>query len=87
MKSDFLSLNARDLLKGLITAVIMAVITFLYEALGAGKPLDITLLKSVGMIALGTGLAYLVKQFGTNSQGQMLTTEKNATPEIVKKLN
>ncbi len=80
MKSNFFTLNARDFFKGLVVALITAVITFLYEAIAAGKPLDLALFKSVGMIALSAGLAYVLKNLGTNSQGQMLTTEKNATP-------
>jgi hypothetical protein len=77
MKSNFLTLSARDFFKGLIVALISAVITFLYEAILAGKPLDLELLKSVGMIAFSAGLAYLLKNLGTNSAGEILKTEKS----------
>lgn len=76
VRSDFLNLNGRDYLKGLIVALLTAVITFLYEWIAAGKPLDLSLLKTVGLVALSAGLAYLLKNLGTNSSGQILKTEK-----------
>lgn len=75
-RSDFLSVNARDFFKGLILAVITAVVTFLYEKILAGEPLDIALLKSAGMTALAALLAYIIKNFFTNSNGDILTPEK-----------
>lgn len=77
MKSKFLSLSTRDWIKGLIVAIITAVITALYEAIIAGKPLDLTLLKSVGLVALAAGLAYILKNLGTNSAGEILKTENS----------
>ena len=77
MKSKFLTLSAKDWIHGLLIAIITAVITFLYEAIAAGNPLDLELLKSVGMIALGAGLAYLIKKLGTNSAGEILKTERS----------
>jgi multisubunit Na+/H+ antiporter MnhB subunit len=76
MRSSFLNLNAKDFIKGLIVALITAVIAFLYEWIAAGKPLDLSMLKTVGLVALSAGLAYILKNLGTNSQGQILKTEK-----------
>jgi len=84
MKADFLKLNVQDLFKGLVVALLTAVITFFYEAIAAGKPLDLALLEAVGKIALAAGLGYLLKNLGTNSQNQLLVPEKKATPEVVK---
>jgi hypothetical protein len=75
MRSNFLNLNLRDFFKGLVLAVITAVVAFLYEKLLAGVPLDLTLLKAVGMTALAAFLAYLLKNLFTNSQGEILTPE------------
>jgi hypothetical protein len=75
MRSNFLNLNLRDFLKGLLLAVITAVVAFLYEKLLAGVPLDLELLKAVGMTALASFLAYLLKNLFTNSQGEILTPE------------
>jgi hypothetical protein len=75
MRSNFLNLNLRDFFKGLVLAVITAVVAFLYEKLLAGVPLDLELLKAVGMTALAAFLAYLLKNLFTNSAGEILTPE------------
>ena len=74
MKSKFLNLNLKDLGKGLLTAVIVAVITYLYEVLGTGNLTSIDW-KTVGITALIAGVGYLFKNLVTNSEGQPLKTE------------
>jgi VIT1/CCC1 family predicted Fe2+/Mn2+ transporter len=76
MKSNFLNLNLQDLGKGLIVAVIAAVLTFAYEALQAGTLFAPGTFKTVGMVALGAALSYLIKNLFTNSTGQILKSEK-----------
>lgn len=76
VRSTFLSLNLRDLLKGLLMAVLSAVITYAYEAIQAGVVFDVEFLKSMGMVSLSTVLAYLLKNLLDNSQGQFLKKEE-----------
>jgi hypothetical protein len=71
----FLSLNLRDFFKGLVLAIITAVITWAYEAIQAGTLFDPASLKAVGMVALAAILAYLIKNLITNSKGEILTPE------------
>jgi hypothetical protein len=75
MRSAFLSLNLRDFFKGLVLAVLAAIITYAYEAVQTGVLFDLAFLKSAGMVALSAVLAYLVKNLFTNSQGQIATAE------------
>ncbi len=75
MRSTFLSLNLRDFIKGLVLAVLAAVIAYAYEAVQAGTLFDIAFLKSSGMVALSAVLAYLVKNLFTNSEGKIATPE------------
>ena len=74
MKSNFLNLNLTDLTKGLVVAVLTAVITYLYEALQSG---DFTSFdwKVVGTTALIAAIGYLSKNLLTNSEGQVLSPE------------
>lgn len=73
MKAKFLRLNARDFFKGMIIAIIAAVITFLTNELQAGTTID---LKRIGITALIAFLSYLVKNLFTNSKDEILTPEK-----------
>lgn len=75
MRSKLFWLNARDFLKGLFLAVITAVITFLISELQSGASIDVTLFKRIGITALIAFLSYLVKNFLTNSKGEILTAE------------
>jgi hypothetical protein len=74
MNSDFLRLNAKDFLKGLLVAVIMAFVSSLHEVLIAGT-FDFTwlVMKPIVMVSLGAGLSYLIKNFFTNSAGSLGT--------------
>jgi len=75
MRSAFLTLNWRDFFKGLVLAVITAVITWAYEAIQSGTLFASGSLKTIGMVALGALLAYLIKNFITNTKGEILTPE------------
>lgn len=73
MKSKFLTLNAKDFLKGLIIAVLTAIITFLYTSIQANNlVLD---WKGMAISALTAGLAYLTKNLLTNSKDTLLSKE------------
>ena len=76
MRSGFLKLNARDFAKGLLLAVITAVITGLYELLQSGTfAFDWLTLKPIVIAAVSAALAYLLKNLFTNTEGQILTKD------------
>ena len=73
MKSNFLSLNWADFGKGLLVAVLSAVLGVVTTSLNAGSlTFD---WKVIGTVALSAGLAYITKNFFSNSVGQVLKTE------------
>jgi len=74
MKSTFLNLNSADFLKGLIVAVITAVISVVYTTLQSG--VVIINWKDVTIAAATAALAYITKNLLTNSTDQFLTKEK-----------
>lgn len=75
MKSNFLNLNFKDFSKGLLVAVITAVLTYLYEVIQTG---DFTAIdwKMVGSTALIAAVGYLAKNLLTNSDGEPLKVER-----------
>lgn len=61
--SNQFSLSLKDILKGLLVAVITPVITIIMTSVNAGQlTFD---WKAIGIVALAAGLAYLVKNFFT----------------------
>ena len=75
-KSNILKLNWKDILKGFILAVILAVVTGVYQAIEAGN-FELTWLffKPILLTGLGGGLAYLIKNWLTNSEDQFIKKE------------
>lgn len=72
--STFLNLNVQDLTKGLIVTMLTSVLTIAYNTVSAGSlTFD---WKAIGLAALTSGLAYLMKNLLTNSEGQFLGKEK-----------
>ena len=76
MKSAFLKLNLKDLIKGFITAIFMALITAAYQALEAGT-ISFTweFWQPIVYSSVGAGLAYIIKNWLTNSGDEILTSE------------
>lgn len=70
MNSTFLTLNSKDFLKGLVVAVITAVITIVYTSVQAGN-LNFDW-KAIGVTALSSALAYIMKNLFSNSAGELL---------------
>lgn len=63
--SNQYSVSTKDVLKGLLVAVITPVITIIMTSVNAGQlTFD---WKAIGIVALAAGLAYLVKNFFTPS--------------------
>lgn len=72
--STLLNLNIQDLAKGLIVTMLTSVLTIAYQTVSAGSlTFD---WKAIGLTALTSGLAYLMKNLLTNSEGQFLGKEK-----------
>lgn len=70
------TLKLSDFWRGLIIAVVMAVLTVVYESIQKGS-LDISW-NSVLLAGIGAGASYLLKNLGTGQGGRMLT---NAPPK------
>lgn len=74
MNSSFLKLNIKDFLKGLIVAIISAVLGVISTSLQLGSlTFD---WKLIGTIALSAGVAYITKNLFQNSSGDIGTEKK-----------
>lgn len=73
MKSKLFKLNATDLLRGLIVAVVTAILTGLYDLVQSGGTLSMKAVFIPGILAM---LSYLIKNLFTNSNDQVLKSEK-----------
>lgn len=74
MKTNGLfSINFKDIAKGLIMAVITALMTGVYTSIQSGTfPPDAAGLKTMGLSALAAAIAYLLKNFMTNSNDEFM---------------
>jgi len=70
--SNFLTVNTRDLLHGLVMVIVSAVLTSLVQLLQTGTSFGTNELKSVGLVALITGLTYLSKKLATDNEGKLM---------------
>lgn len=68
--SNLFNLNLKDLLKSLVVAVLAPIFGYLLEVLNANS-FDFDL-KKIATISLTAGLAYLLKNFITNSNDELL---------------
>lgn len=76
------SLDWHDALKGFITAVLSSLITALYNGVIAGNFPDTWIeIKPILLVGLGAGLAYIIKNFFTNSEDDFMTKEPPKTGE------
>jgi hypothetical protein len=69
-KSKYLKLNSSDFLKGLLVALITALLTGLYQVIQTGGDLTWIALKPVILATVGAGISYLLKNLFTNSEGE-----------------
>ncbi len=67
MKSQFLRLNLKDVLRGIAITVITAIIAGLAPVLQAGKIPTLAELKIMAIAGISAGIAYLGKNLLTNS--------------------
>ena len=75
MNSSFLKLNVKDLLKGFIVAVFAALLTGVYNAIQTGISFTWAFWQPIVLTAVGAGLAYLIKNLFSNSDGMPLSKE------------
>jgi hypothetical protein len=64
-----LNLTSNDFIKGLIVAILTAPLALIIEALQADSEID---LRKIGLLAVSAGLAYLLKNLGTDEQGKFI---------------
>jgi large-conductance mechanosensitive channel len=75
------SLNLRDIVKGLIMAVILPVVNVIYQSIEAGSfQFD---WKRIGLLAAGGFLAYVIKNFLTPAE-VVVTGVKHDTIDAIK---
>jgi len=74
MESKFLLLGKNDLVKGVITAFLGALIAGVYQLLNANE-LSLQTIKPVLIASASAGLGYLIKNWLTNSNGQPFHSE------------
>ncbi len=79
MKSKLFSVNMKDAVRGLFIAVATAIGTGLTQVLNTGALPDKSSLKSVGIAGAAAGMAYVVKNFFTNSNDELLKKESTNT--------
>jgi len=69
MNTQIGNLSLKDWLKGLVMAVITAVLSLVYQLLTSNQAIDY---KQIGIVALTAALAYILKQLGSDEQGNIL---------------
>ena len=81
-RSDFLSLNKKDVIKTIILIFIQAFLTGIYQLLTAGTILTWESLKPVIMTSIAAAIGYLLKNVFTNSNGEFLRREPDTLTQI-----
>jgi hypothetical protein len=76
MKSKFLTLGMRDIIRGAIVAVGTAAGTGLINVMNTGALPNEAQLKTIGISASCAGIAYLMKNLFTNSKDEIAKVEK-----------
>jgi hypothetical protein len=75
MKSKIFTLDWRDLLNGLIIAILTAILTGIIDILGNGAVFDWVHIKPIIIAGITAACAYLLKSLSTNSRNQLFTKE------------
>ena len=75
MRSKFLKLNAKDFFRGLLIAMVAAMINGLINVLDNGAVFTWVTIKPVLIAGVSAALSYLLKCLATNSQDQMFKRE------------
>jgi len=75
MKSKFLTLDWKDLSRGLLIAFLAAILTGIINILDTGAVFAWITIKPVLISGISAALSYLLKCLATNSQDQMFKRE------------
>jgi len=75
MKSKLMTLNSKDLLRGIFVAFLTALLTGIIKILEAGAAFNWASIKPVLIAGLCAALSYLIKCLATNSRDEMFTAE------------
>ena len=75
MKSDFLSVDKKDMIRGVLMAMFAAAASVLSPVLMAGALPTVAILQQAGIVGIGTGTAYIVKNYFTNSKDEFFKSE------------
>lgn len=75
MKSKFLTLDWKDLSRGLLIAFLTAILTGIINILDTGADFTWVTLRPVLIASVSAALSYLLKCLATNSQDQLLKRE------------
>ncbi len=78
MKSQFLTLDYRDLLHGLLLAFLTALITGIIDLLQKGAVFDWPAVRTILIAGVSAALSYLLKSMLSNSRNELFTRE----PEV-----
>lgn len=78
----FLQINWQDLVRGLVVAVIAAILTALLPIVQSGHLPTHAQLIGIGTVALTAAIAYVVKNLLTNSRDQLFVPEPKPADEV-----
>lgn len=73
--SKFLTLNVKDVIKGVWTAVIGTLCSTLLQSCSSGSLPDLASLKAAGLAGVSAGVIYLLTTFVSNSKREVLKSE------------
>lgn len=83
MKSPLFNINIHDIIRGFIVAAFAGIGMTIIPALDAGTLPTIAMLKAAGITGLSAGLAYLAKNFLSNSANKPFVSEKSVTTQEI----
>jgi hypothetical protein len=75
MKSKFLTLDIKDIAKGLFIAFLTAVLTGILKILETGSEFNWITIKPVIIAGACAAISYIIKNLLTNSDGELFTKE------------
>lgn len=76
MKSKLFKLHIKDGIKGLLLAVITAILTGMYQIVQTGAMITSESFKPVLIASFGAAIAYVLKNWLTNSNDEFLKKEQ-----------
>jgi hypothetical protein len=80
MKSKLFTVGMKDAVRSLLLAVMTALGTGVLEVLNSGAIPDKPSIRKIGIAGAAAGMAYIIKNFFTNSNDQMFKKEDSNAP-------